>query len=515
MGVAQTPASPQPATKAGLTIDVTSRIVVLDVVVTDKQGKPVDNLDRDAFEIFEDKVPQTIRSFEHEHSVASPTNLPIHTTAELDKLEPKAPVSIIVLDEINTRFEDEAFARYSLKRYLNTQGDTLLQPTMLVAVNQKRFMVLHDYTTSKKEVLDSLEHHFAVYPWDSQIGGFKMGQFNAAIASLMEVAQATAGHPGHKNMIWIGRGFPSIDAQAVAEMSPELYAALQSTIETCANTLRDARVTLYTVDPVGISTYDTTTSTSADDLGEMGDADPFGGSVDFNAMAKATGGKSLFGRNDVDNLIENSVQAGTDFYTLSYVPTSPAETAKPFRNIRVAMKDPNLRATSRKGYYIQPTAAPPADNANGKPSMRLIFDLSVASESMMVYDGVPFRIVRDANASDTFRIVLPSTAIPWQSTEQGKVSADITVLVESFDRKGKLLSRIANSYNQEIAANAAGTAPAAGSINLPAIIPTAAPAARIRFVVRSNANGKLGADNFFLVDRKTLADPTTGTTTKH
>ncbi len=49
-------------------------------------------------------------------------DIPIHSTAELDRLEPNAPVTLIVLDEINTPFGDEAFARYSLKKFLDQQG---------------------------------------------------------------------------------------------------------------------------------------------------------------------------------------------------------------------------------------------------------------------------------------------------------------------------------------------------------------------------------------------------------
>ena len=41
------------------------------------------------------------------------------------------------------------------------------------------------------------------------------------------------------------------------------------------------------------------------------------------------------------------------------------------------------------------------------------------------------------------------------------------------------------------------------------------PVARLRFVVRSTANGKVGADNFFLVDPKTLSDPMTGLTPRN
>jgi len=49
-------------------------------------------------------------------------------------------------------------------------------------------------------------------------------------------------------------------------------------------------------------------------------------------------------------------------------------------------------------------------------------------------------------------------------------------------------------------------------------VETQSPAARVRFIVRANGNGRIGADNFFLVDRNTLKDPATGikpTTTAH
>jgi hypothetical protein len=51
----------------------------------------------------------------------------------------------------------------TLKKYLNTQGDALLQPTMLVAVNLQHFMLLRDYTTSKTEILAALN------PWRGEL----------------------------------------------------------------------------------------------------------------------------------------------------------------------------------------------------------------------------------------------------------------------------------------------------------------------------------------------------------
>jgi VWFA-related protein len=486
-------------------LQVNSQIVVLDVVVNNKKGDPVPNLTRDDFKVYENKVPQTILSFEPAARPGIPTAsapIAIDSTAELDKKEPNAPVSIIVLDEVTTKFQDEAFARYSLKRYLNGQSDTLQQPTMLVAVNFKNIMVLHDYTTSRKEILDALDKHFAGYNWQAVNGSWKGEQFSAAFASLISVAEATSGHPGHKNMVWVGRGFPSLRWDRLpASAQDQLRAAVAS----CANTLRDARVTLYSIDPVGLSADPPAT----DEDGFFID-DPFGGQVDFDTMALATGGQAFHGRNDVDHLIGTGVSDGETFYTLTYRPSTVSQDPKEIRRIQVLMTDRSLHATTREGYFALKAPVAPALNAKGKPTAQLNFDLNVAGEGLMVYDGIPLTIVRDPAAPDNFLLHFRADTLTWQDAEGDKRKSELSVLVACFDKKGKLLNRSAHLFTVNLPALPAGATTDDHVINLPQTISTAPPAARIRFVVRSNANGKVGAENVFLVDRKTLSDPATG-----
>jgi VWFA-related protein len=500
---AQQSGAPQPAAsgdqQGGYTLQVNARMVVLDVVVTDAKGQVVNGLTKDDFSVYEDKVPQSVVSLDRSAAYLPAANVAVNSTAELDKLEPDAPVNIIVLDELNTKFEDQAFSRYSIKKYLGLQGDTLQLPTMLVAVDVQHFMVLRDYTRSKKEILAALDHHFAGLPKDASWQG---EQFNAAFSALMEVAQATAGHAGHKNMIWIGRGFPSIDPM---NLPADVNDALQSAIQQCTNMLRDSRVTLYTVDPAGLSAE----APATDENGMYVD-DPFGGQVDFNVMAAATGGKAFFGRNDVDNLIGTSARDGASFYTLAYRPSGVSDATKPFRSIRVVMKDPSLHAATREGYYTQAAGVPDAEDAKGKLSNRFIFDLSVASRSTMVYDAVPLTLTRDPVDHDKFQVGLPSADVEWETAGPQVLKASLAVLVESFDRKGKMLNHRVAMETVGVKEGPTPLMPAAARFSLDSVISTAPPAARIRIVVRVNRTGKIGADNFFLVDRKTLDDPEVG-----
>ncbi len=504
-GAQQTPTvqtSQQPGTYS---LQVNSQIVVLDVVVDNKKGEPVSNLTRDDFKIYENKIPQTTLSFEPavKPSSRSAAPIPITSTADLDRQEPNAPVSIIVLDEVTTKFEDEAFARYSLKKYLNGQGDTLQQPTMLLAVNFHNMMVLRDYTTSRKEILDALDKHFAAYNWKALNGSWTSEQLNAAFASLIEVARATAGHPGHKNMLWVGRGFPSFRWDKLPFATQE---ALKAAIANCANILRDSRVTLYSIDPAGISAAPPAVDEDGFDV-----EDPFGGEVDFDTMAQATGGQAFHGHNDVDRLIDTGVNDGETFYTLTYKPTTVSQDPKDFRHIQVLLKDRSLRAVTREGYFSAAAPVPAALDAKGKPSAGLTFDINIAGEGLMVFDGLPLNIVRDPAAPDTFHLHVSASALGWTPTAAGDgQQSELTVFGASFDKKGKTLSRKAKLVTVQLPLLPAGVALDNRPVSVPVTLPTAPPAARLRIVVRSNANGKIAAQNIFLVDRKTLSDPATG-----
>jgi hypothetical protein len=106
LGPAQQPAqSPQPVKNADgtYTVRTNARLVVLDAVVTDKQGNVVTDLKREDFTVTELGEPETIRDFVASGAYALAPDVTIHSTAELDKLAPKAPVNIILLDEFNTR----------------------------------------------------------------------------------------------------------------------------------------------------------------------------------------------------------------------------------------------------------------------------------------------------------------------------------------------------------------------------------------------------------------------------
>jgi len=225
------------------------------------------------------------------------------------------------------------------------------------------------------------------------------------LGALEQVAQATAGHPGHKNIIWVGKGFPGINLSS-SNITPPQIVGVTYAMQQAVNMLRDSRITLYTIDPTILSSTISTTvdADSVLDVGSSADAtapDPFDGDVNFTWLAKLTGGKSFYSRNDVDKEIGESVRDGVTYYTISYRPTNESDAAKPYRKIRVAFSISGLHATYRDGYYVK-------DNVVAtSPNSRLTYDLDAAESSTMVYTGLSVQAVAKPGVPDTYVVGVP------------------------------------------------------------------------------------------------------------
>jgi len=482
---------------AAYTIQRTVRLVVLDILITDSKGNVVNDLKQQDFHVEEAGGVQDIQTFEQAGAHTPDPQISIDSTADLDRLAPRAPVNIVLLDEFNTRFEDMAFARYSLKKYLEKQPAKLTAPTILIAVNLQKFTVLHDYTQSKDEILTALESHLVAYPWQQEQGAWVGERYATAFVTLRRVAEAVMGHAGHKNVIWIGRGFPSLN---FARVSVNTQDHIESAVRSCVNILRNARITLYTVDPAGVMLHP-----SEYGGGPLAN-DPFGGNYQFSLLAKATGGSALYGRNDVDAEIDTAIRDGASFYTLTYRPNNPTSEVKKFRKIKVTVDRPGLTVTTREGYYTT-AAPPPVDPEN--PSRRMIADLVAADTSTMVYDGIPISLMPSAADPDSYTVHVDAKGLTWSpATDTQPRHTDLILLVSTFDSKGKELKREART----IGANAPPTVPPTGrlerSLDISYKIDHNPKAVRARFVVRVTSSSRIGTADVVL-GQKAAANPQT------
>jgi VWFA-related protein len=473
-----------------VTFRTSTRIVVLDTVVTDAKGNLITDLTKDDFHVTEAGEAQTITNFEVASKRIPSPEVTIDSTADLDRLAPRAPVNIILLDEFNTRFEDEAFARYSLKKFLQRQPDKLALPTILIAVSIDKFEVLHDYTQNKQAVIDALDHHFVANPWRNTSNSWAAERLGTAFLTLRRVAEATIGHQGHKNMIWIGRGFPALDFSRVAVDTSN---RVENEVQRCVNALRDARITLTTIDPAGLLV----------DQYAYGSVarfeDPFGGNYEFAKLARATGGRTIYGRNDVDAQIAAAAADGANFYTLVYRPTSGSENPAKFRKIVVTVDRPGAVVTTREGYYLSrgPGRVDPA-----APNRRLVSDLVSAESSTMVYDGVEMTMTPVADRPNVFKLHIAPRSLAWTpATDTEPRKAEVILMVTTFDKKGKELKRVARDLTVKAAADVPPTGRIERALDINYTLDPDPKAKRVRFVVRVAASGRIGTADLDLTQQ--------------
>jgi VWFA-related protein len=287
------------------TLRITSTLVFLDVTVLDKKGRPVvTGLTKDDFTITEDKKPQRIFSFE------SPDTHVMGANAADDNPDGKAPVTIIVLDLLNSSFEDFAYIRYEVRRFLETQPAQLAAPAELMVIGNQSLEMLQGYTRSKADLLYALNHLPGALPY-KEMGrsAFAWERFAQSIDALQQIALQNKGVPGRKNIVWVGHGGPGIYLDAIA-FSPKQVNELKDYAHETTNMLVDARISLFVIYP-GLKVNGTVMSFSAmeSDI-DLGDSDPFAGDINFGVFVNETGGKLFFNRNDVDKLIgQESVQS--------------------------------------------------------------------------------------------------------------------------------------------------------------------------------------------------------------
>jgi VWFA-related protein len=493
---AQEPAGGSSAGGAS-TIRVTTRIVVLDVVVTDKKGNVVTRpLGKDDFTVLEDGVPQTLRSFETpaEHVIpagAGPAGAAVvNSAADLKKIG-DAPVTVLVLDELNSTFEEMSYARQMMVKYLQKQPAVLKEPTVLMIAANTTFKQVHDYTQNRDELIEVVKKHMPAYPLKLMTGGRSgsaaVERMAAVLAALQQIGQASSGTPGRKNLIWVGNGFPSANLVGMPTDEANL---IEAAYRRCTARLLAARITVYTINPTANSSA-TIEVDSPDDLNQVGaeeGVDPFGeGNVSFASLAPATGGISYGGRNDLENVIGEGIAKGQQYYTMSYAPTNKSDDALKFRKIRVEMKDPGLRATTRSGYYPETAADlnPVLDKTMSEKQVKanLQLDLSAALTSTIAYNGLA--VTAEKTGPGQYVLHVAEKGIGWSDAgSDGAQHEEATVAAAWYDAKGKILGHVARELTSVRGAGSVGaTFPLT-------VAPTGA--VRMRFVVRDALNGAMG-----------------------
>jgi VWFA-related protein len=483
------------------TLTVNARLVALDVVVTDKAGRPVEGLKPSDFKVFEDDKLQPIRSVES----SSAHNLPPDTasqgaTASFDPANPitfgNSPVVVLVLDQSNTHFSDSSFARTQLRDYLGKQPQVLAQPTTLLDVYDDHFKQLQGFTRDRDALLKALAAAPTQYAWQLEING-KTGygpleRLDQSLRALEQVSQSYARIAGRKNLVWIGGGFPTVNPKSLgADQAQEV----KDTLDHVTNVLLNTRVTLYAIDPTSSAAglteiTDPDQANFADAAGDTlaGGIDPFDAAEDFDKLGPVTGGRVVRGLNDVAQQIASAVDLGAHYYTLTYAPTSTSDRSLQYRKIRVVCLRPGVAVATRSGYYAGQTA-------QDKSASAAAYDLTTAAEGSMPLNGLRVSVVPAPAPNDApgnFVVKVRAADLTWKLRADGGSDASVYIMAVALNGKQKMLS---HTLHPMTAVANPGTDLQAPSRNADFLftVPSTPHTVSLRFIVRDSDNGRMGS----------------------
>ena len=152
------------------TIRVTTHMVLVDVVVTEKQGKPATGLHPEDFVIEENGKVQKIATFvpAGENAPTSAPPLPPGIYSNRPQYRSPGPATVMLLDAINTPFKDQSYARRQMLRFIQEQykpGQRMAVFTLTGPLNE-----LQDFTTDP-QILHTALQRYIPRPQEFAIAG--------------------------------------------------------------------------------------------------------------------------------------------------------------------------------------------------------------------------------------------------------------------------------------------------------------------------------------------------------
>ncbi len=397
-------------------VKITTQLVQVDVVVTDKKGLPVRDLKASDFELLQDGKPQKIVGFSFVPVVTAGTITSSVEERAKAKNDPKVPVppSVQMPPNASTRviaflIDDGACsasvwgmdsAQKTVKRFINEQ----MLPTDMVAIYRTRAgsSAFQQYTSNKATLLKAAdkirwfppqgscaqtdgsfseaarsnafskltdegvktvsieseaEKKIREYREDSvsrnQVVG-TLGVFRYAVSGLERA-------PGRKSMFVLSDGLPLSDRdnrrnEAAAFMRELTDAANRAGVVVHTFSLRGSSIPgmIESKDEIYVEDdFNATEATSRSRIDqERRDTDG------LQTLAYDTGGEFYRSSGVPDKLVNKILEKESGYYLLAYEPDENTFKGKKFNFIDVKIKVPELRVSHRSGFLAAVDTAP-------------------------------------------------------------------------------------------------------------------------------------------------------------
>lgn len=523
-----------------LVVRISTQLVQVDAVVTDKKGNHIEDLTADDFEMFVDGKKQDLTHFRHvslppvkrelppvkkSDAPPAPANMP---TKQIVPSEVRRTIAFIV-DDLGLSFTSTERVRETLRQFLDRQ----MQPGDLVAIIRTgRGLGMLEQFTSDKRILYSAIDKLMWNPLsrdmvpnfgsESSLGDSEESQEAASSQQSMSdamdnfrdtlfatgtlgainfVVNGLRGLPGRKSAILLSDGFriypPSSnmnDPDAVAQ-SEMVQQALKQLVE-MANR---SSVVIYSMDAKGLMPL-----VPGGETGGRPTGDAYAQAMQDNQealegpvnLAAQTGGFATFNNNDLNIGIQEALYDQQSYYLIGFDPDDDKFDRKQHK-IKITVKRPDLRVRARQGFYGYSDDQPEVQKSRSQQIFgALLSPLGVRELSLRM---TPYYFNSDKEGSLVRTLFhIDSANLNFKEAANGKKSVNLDLAAYAFDDKGAAIDlnakHIALTFDE-----AQYKQVMAEGLTYRADFPIKKPGAyQFRAVLRDAENGKLGTASQFI-----------------
>jgi VWFA-related protein len=336
-----------PATEPATKLDAPAlarndRHIQLDLIVTDKSGRQIPGLQQQDFTLLDNKLPQKILSFaEVGASPAAP--------------EPPSEV-VLLIDTVNTSFQSVSYERSQVEGFLKQNGGKLAHPTSIIFFADLNTQVQTVPTRDGNALVADFEKNETALRTIRRSQGFygAVERLDLSLRTLGTLAAYESRRPGRKLLVWISPGWPMLSGPRIDLSNKEQQDLFQSVVS-MSTALRQARITLYGIDPLGTADAGGGRTFYYESFlkGVRKANDVAAGNLALQVLAVQSGGRVFNSTNDLTGAVESCATDASNYYVLTF-DAPPAEHPNEYHGIEVKTDKPGLTVRTRTGYYAQP-----------------------------------------------------------------------------------------------------------------------------------------------------------------
>lgn len=534
-------------------VRITTSLVQVDAVVTDKSGKPISDLKSDEVQIFEDNRSQKITHFSYITSETAgavstsrqPGQNPAVPQPRLRPQDVRRTIAIVV-DDLGLSHQSVYFVRRALKKFVDEQ----MQPGDLVAIIRTSGGIgaLQQFTSDRRQLSAAIENIKYYAGGRAGIGAFapirpgtpgKFGpEIDQKIAELDElrddvfavgtlgaisyVVRGLADIPGRKSILLISDGFKLMTAEfpnrtTEIERSGGNSRTLQR-LQQLIDQASRASVVVYTLNPTGLQVL--TSITAEDNLADSNN--PSGVrtpqqvtqrlnerrdtaldlQTGLNYLADKTGGIAIRNTNDISGGIKR-IMNDQGYYLIGYRPDqstfNPRTGRRVFHHLSLKVTRPGtFLVRMRNGFYGV------SENEPVRPAATARDQILRALTSPFGADAVPVRLTslfaNDQEIGSYIRSLLHVDGGPLTFTDEpdGWHQAQFDVVAVTFGDNGNIIDEVSRVHRLRVRDEAYQRVLKSGFVYM-LTVPIKKPGAyQLRTVIRDQASEKLGSSSQFV-----------------